>query len=135
MLAEGIERLANVIRALQNEHAGDEQDRAGVVELMPPFVARQELQLDDLVAWSTARNPDDRPRDAREMLDHMAGMYTVDEDGEMSQARRWSSDKHPGTKVQYPIYSVSNLGRSPAGVWITPRAPKKHSVIYWSDGA
>ncbi|WP_254787722.1 Stk1 family PASTA domain-containing Ser/Thr kinase [Curtobacterium sp. UNCCL20] len=30
-------------------------------------------ELDDLVAWSTARNPDDRPRDAREMLDHMAG--------------------------------------------------------------
>ncbi|MFJ3321578.1 Stk1 family PASTA domain-containing Ser/Thr kinase [Curtobacterium sp. NPDC086286] len=30
-------------------------------------------ELDDLVAWSTARNPDDRPRDAREMLDHMSG--------------------------------------------------------------
>ncbi|WP_420367348.1 Stk1 family PASTA domain-containing Ser/Thr kinase [Curtobacterium sp. L1-20] len=30
-------------------------------------------ELDDLVAWSTARNPDDRPSDAREMLDHMAG--------------------------------------------------------------
>ncbi|WFR65915.1 PASTA domain-containing protein [Curtobacterium flaccumfaciens] len=30
-------------------------------------------ELDDLVAWATARNPDDRPRDAREMLDHMAG--------------------------------------------------------------
>jgi serine/threonine-protein kinase len=30
-------------------------------------------ELDDLVAWATARNPDDRPSDAREMLDHMAG--------------------------------------------------------------
>ncbi len=30
-------------------------------------------ELDDLVAWATARNPDDRPADAREMLDHMAG--------------------------------------------------------------
>lgn len=30
-------------------------------------------ELDDLVAWATARNPDDRPRDAREMLDHMSG--------------------------------------------------------------
>jgi len=31
-------------------------------------------ELDDLVAWATARNPEDRPRDAREMLDHMAGV-------------------------------------------------------------
>jgi beta-lactam-binding protein with PASTA domain/tRNA A-37 threonylcarbamoyl transferase component Bud32 len=31
-------------------------------------------ELDDLVAWSTARDPSDRPRDAREMLDHMAGV-------------------------------------------------------------
>jgi len=30
-------------------------------------------ELDDLVAWATARNPDDRPSDAREMLDHMSG--------------------------------------------------------------
>jgi serine/threonine-protein kinase len=30
-------------------------------------------ELDDLVAWATARDPRDRPRDAREMLDHMAG--------------------------------------------------------------
>lgn len=30
-------------------------------------------ELDELVAWSTARDPEDRPRDAREMLDHMAG--------------------------------------------------------------
>ncbi|WIB27616.1 Stk1 family PASTA domain-containing Ser/Thr kinase [Curtobacterium sp. MCSS17_015] len=29
-------------------------------------------ELDDLVAWATARDPRDRPRDAREMLDHMA---------------------------------------------------------------
>ncbi|WP_144759482.1 Stk1 family PASTA domain-containing Ser/Thr kinase [Curtobacterium sp. 9128] len=29
--------------------------------------------LDELVAWSTARDPDDRPRDAREMLDHITG--------------------------------------------------------------
>jgi serine/threonine protein kinase/beta-lactam-binding protein with PASTA domain len=31
-------------------------------------------ELDDLVAWATARDPQDRPRDAREMLDHMAGV-------------------------------------------------------------
>jgi beta-lactam-binding protein with PASTA domain len=31
-------------------------------------------ELDDLVAWATARDPRDRPRDAREMLDHMAGV-------------------------------------------------------------
>ncbi|WIB01352.1 Stk1 family PASTA domain-containing Ser/Thr kinase [Curtobacterium sp. MCBA15_012] len=31
-------------------------------------------ELDDLVAWSTARDPEDRPRDAREMLDHMSGV-------------------------------------------------------------
>jgi len=30
-------------------------------------------ELDDLVAWATARDPDDRPRDAREMLDHITG--------------------------------------------------------------
>lgn len=30
-------------------------------------------ELDDLVAWATARNPDDRPMDAREMLDHVSG--------------------------------------------------------------
>ena len=30
-------------------------------------------ELDDLVAWATARNPEDRPRDAREMLDHVSG--------------------------------------------------------------
>ncbi len=30
-------------------------------------------ELDELVAWATARNPGDRPADAREMLDHMAG--------------------------------------------------------------
>ena len=30
-------------------------------------------ELDDLVAWSTARDPDDRPRDAREMLEHING--------------------------------------------------------------
>ncbi|MGU3409253.1 Stk1 family PASTA domain-containing Ser/Thr kinase [Microbacterium sp. M1A1_1b] len=30
-------------------------------------------ELDDLVAWSTAREPDDRPRDAREMLEHING--------------------------------------------------------------
>ncbi|MBT2503998.1 PASTA domain-containing protein, partial [Curtobacterium sp. ISL-83] len=30
-------------------------------------------ELDELVAWSTARDPEARPRDAREMLDHMAG--------------------------------------------------------------
>jgi serine/threonine-protein kinase len=30
-------------------------------------------ELDELVAWSTARDPEDRPRDAREMLDHMSG--------------------------------------------------------------
>ncbi len=30
-------------------------------------------ELDDLVAWATARDPADRPRDAREMLDHMSG--------------------------------------------------------------
>lgn len=30
-------------------------------------------ELDDLVAWATARNPDERPSDAREMLDHMSG--------------------------------------------------------------
>ncbi|PCN46619.1 serine/threonine protein kinase [Curtobacterium sp. 'Ferrero'] len=30
-------------------------------------------ELDELVAWATARNPDDRPADAREMLDHMSG--------------------------------------------------------------
>lgn len=31
-------------------------------------------ELDDLVAWATARDPRDRPRDAREMLDHMSGV-------------------------------------------------------------
>ncbi len=31
------------------------------------------LELDELVAWATARNPGDRPADAREMLDHMSG--------------------------------------------------------------
>lgn len=31
-------------------------------------------ELDDLVAWATARDPRDRPLDAREMLDHMAGV-------------------------------------------------------------
>ncbi|PZE61260.1 Stk1 family PASTA domain-containing Ser/Thr kinase [Curtobacterium sp. MCPF17_001] len=30
-------------------------------------------ELDDLVLWATARDPRDRPLDAREMLDHMAG--------------------------------------------------------------
>ncbi|WIE76827.1 Stk1 family PASTA domain-containing Ser/Thr kinase [Curtobacterium sp. MCSS17_007] len=30
-------------------------------------------ELDDLVAWATARDPEDRPRDAREMLDHVSG--------------------------------------------------------------
>ncbi|MFJ3383302.1 MULTISPECIES: Stk1 family PASTA domain-containing Ser/Thr kinase [unclassified Curtobacterium] len=30
-------------------------------------------ELDELVAWSTARDPDDRPRDAREMLEHING--------------------------------------------------------------
>ncbi|WP_288467120.1 Stk1 family PASTA domain-containing Ser/Thr kinase [uncultured Curtobacterium sp.] len=30
-------------------------------------------ELDDLVAWATARDPEDRPRDARELLDHMSG--------------------------------------------------------------
>jgi len=30
-------------------------------------------ELDELVAWATARNPDDRPRDAREMLDLVSG--------------------------------------------------------------
>ncbi len=30
-------------------------------------------ELDDMVAWATARNPDDRPSDAREMLDHISG--------------------------------------------------------------
>ncbi|UBQ03766.1 Stk1 family PASTA domain-containing Ser/Thr kinase [Curtobacterium sp. TXMA1] len=30
-------------------------------------------ELDDLVAWATARDPEDRPRDAREMLDHISG--------------------------------------------------------------
>jgi serine/threonine-protein kinase len=31
-------------------------------------------ELDDLVAWATARDPRERPRDAREMLDHMSGV-------------------------------------------------------------
>ncbi|GAA1493339.1 Stk1 family PASTA domain-containing Ser/Thr kinase [Curtobacterium herbarum] len=31
-------------------------------------------ELDELVAWATARDPRDRPLDAREMLDHMAGV-------------------------------------------------------------
>ncbi|MFZ7087753.1 Stk1 family PASTA domain-containing Ser/Thr kinase [Curtobacterium sp. RRHDQ10] len=30
--------------------------------------------LDDLVLWSTARNPDDRPRDAKTMLDELVGL-------------------------------------------------------------
>lgn len=49
------------------QHANDQVPApSAAVAGIPP-------ELDDLVAWSTARNPDDRPRDAREMLDHMAG--------------------------------------------------------------
>ncbi len=49
------------------QHANDTVPLpSAAVDGVPP-------ELDDLVAWATARNPDDRPRDAREMLDHMAG--------------------------------------------------------------
>jgi serine/threonine-protein kinase len=49
------------------QHANDSVPAPSAAEPgVPP-------ELDDLVAWATARNPDDRPSDAREMLDHMAG--------------------------------------------------------------
>ncbi|MCA5924834.1 Stk1 family PASTA domain-containing Ser/Thr kinase [Curtobacterium oceanosedimentum] len=49
------------------QHANDSVPApSAAVDGVPP-------ELDELVAWSTARDPEDRPRDAREMLDHMAG--------------------------------------------------------------
>ncbi len=49
------------------QHANDTVPRpSAAVPGVPP-------ELDELVAWATARNPDDRPADAREMLDHMSG--------------------------------------------------------------
>lgn len=49
------------------QHANDSVPApSAAVSGVPP-------ELDELVAWSTARDPEDRPRDAREMLDHMSG--------------------------------------------------------------
>ncbi|MEK6312082.1 MAG: Stk1 family PASTA domain-containing Ser/Thr kinase [Curtobacterium sp.] len=49
------------------QHANDTVPRpSAAIAGVPP-------ELDELVAWATARNPDDRPADAREMLDHMSG--------------------------------------------------------------
>ncbi|WP_181429207.1 Stk1 family PASTA domain-containing Ser/Thr kinase [Curtobacterium sp. MCSS17_008] len=49
------------------QHANDTVPLPSAVEPgVPP-------ELDDLVAWATARDPEDRPRDAREMLDHVSG--------------------------------------------------------------
>jgi serine/threonine-protein kinase len=49
------------------QHAND------TVPVPSAAVAGVPSELDDLVAWSTARDPDDRPRDAREMLEHING--------------------------------------------------------------
>ena len=38
---------------------------------------RVPAELDDLVLWATAREPDDRPRDARAMLDHLFDTHSA----------------------------------------------------------
>jgi beta-lactam-binding protein with PASTA domain/tRNA A-37 threonylcarbamoyl transferase component Bud32 len=49
------------------QHANDTVPAPSVVTPGVPS------ELDDLVTWATARDPDDRPRDAREMLEHING--------------------------------------------------------------
>ena len=60
---------------IAHQHAND---TVGLPSAKNPRVPRQ---LDELVLWATARNPDERPRDAKTMLDQVLHVAADIEDG------------------------------------------------------
>ncbi|WP_220037463.1 MULTISPECIES: Stk1 family PASTA domain-containing Ser/Thr kinase [unclassified Curtobacterium] len=77
-------------------------------------------ELDDVVRWATARDPDERPRDARAMLDGLAGI-----DERMSGPRATSVLHPAGTTTVLPLDAApadtTMLG--PRGPLAPPRSP------------
>ena len=69
-------------------------------------------ELDDLVLWATARDPDERPHDAREMLDRLieaeksirgdAGRPAADDGHAARVSDRASTRRHPGDQPRHP---------------------------------
>ncbi|WP_235510769.1 protein kinase domain-containing protein [Curtobacterium sp. Leaf261] len=78
------------------QHANDTVPAPGLAN---PSVPRE---LDELVLWATARNPDDRPRDAKTMLDALAGV-----EGRIA-------DPNSRTAVIRPLNTTSVLPRDDA---------------------
>lgn len=92
---------------IANQHANSTVGRPSDKN---PAVPRE---LDELVLWSTARDPDNRPRDARVMLDHLLAVQSAFSSGTttplgrtMVLPRASLADTSPtaATAVQHPLF-------------------------------
>ncbi|WP_425556993.1 Stk1 family PASTA domain-containing Ser/Thr kinase [Frondihabitans cladoniiphilus] len=86
---------------------------------MPSAVnPRVPVDLDELVQWATARDPDDRPRDARAMLDHLFDLQRGTVQPGMQQTRVLPAAMAPTlrnpTLPQGPTGDTQILGQAPA---------------------
>ncbi|MBP1300692.1 MULTISPECIES: Stk1 family PASTA domain-containing Ser/Thr kinase [unclassified Curtobacterium] len=86
-------------------------------------------ELDDLVAWATARDPADRPRDAREMLDHMSG----NQQRATGQYRTAVLRPENATAI-LPAGSASPSSADASGRWDGPEQDDATRVIADSTG-
>ena len=93
-----------------------------VVTTVPP-------ELDELVAWATAKNPDDRPRDAREMLDHMGGTTGMQRTAVLDRANqtRVLPDVADGDDEDTTILGTRGPLLTPSTSAIRPTTPPRHT--------
>ncbi len=90
------------------------------------------VELDDLVTWSTARDPDERPRDARELVADVRRLRTDLDDATLDrvpQAPRASAvaDGATPTSTQHATRVVQPLGADASGRGAAGRAAVRAS--------